>query len=221
MGVRKYTDDQLREAVPQASNMVHLLKLLGLVPCGGNYETVRFRIKTLGLEASQLAPYEGRVRGRALHTCSDAEIREAVRTARSLAEVLSRLQVRPGRNQDRLKMRIQILGIDISHIKGQGWSRGIMFPERRIPVERVLVVGKLITTSRLKRRLIEQGLKEATCEMCGLDTWNGASIPLELDHINGKRDDNRLINLRLLCPNCHAQTPTYRGRNIGQAEFVS
>ncbi len=44
---------------------------------------------------------------------------------------------------------------------------------------------------------------------------NGRPIPLELDHINGRRDDNRLDNLRILCPNCHAQTETYRGKNIG------
>lgn len=68
----------------------------------------------------------------------------------------------------------------------------------------------------LKRRLLEEGVKTARCEGCGGDEWRGAPIPLELDHINGDRRDHRLENLRLLCPNCHAQTPTYRGRNIGR-----
>jgi 5-methylcytosine-specific restriction endonuclease McrA len=69
---------------------------------------------------------------------------------------------------------------------------------------------------RLRLRLIREGLKEPRCENCGLDSWNGVQIPLELDHRNGRRDDNRIENLTLLCPNCHAQTPTYRGRNIGR-----
>jgi 5-methylcytosine-specific restriction endonuclease McrA len=52
--------------------------------------------------------------------------------------------------------------------------------------------------------------------MCDRERWNGLPIPLELDHVNGMRSDNRLSNLRILCPNCHAQTPNYRGRNIGK-----
>jgi len=78
-----------------------------------------------------------------------------------------------------------------------------------------------VPTNELKMRLIRERLKQARCEACGRDRWNGTHIPLELDHINGRRDDNRLDNLRILCPNCHAQTPTYRGRNIGAAEYVS
>ena len=54
------------------------------------------------------------------------------------------------------------------------------------------------------------------CEECGLAVWNGRPIPLELDHVNGRYTDNRLENLRILCPNCHAQTPTYRAKNIAR-----
>ncbi len=78
----------------------------------------------------------------------------------------------------------------------------------------VLVNGRLFRTGHLRQRLIAEGHKQARCERCGGTEWNGQAIPLELDHINGRRDDNRLENLRLLCANCHAQTPTYRGRNI-------
>ena len=52
--------------------------------------------------------------------------------------------------------------------------------------------------------------------MCGITEWNGQPTPTELDHINGVRTDNRLENLRILCPNCHAQTKTYRGKNINK-----
>ena len=82
-------------------------------------------------------------------------------------------------------------------------------------------MGSLKKTSYLKARLIREGVKDARCESCNGTQWEGEPIPLELDHVNGKRDDNRLENLRLICPNCHAQTPTYRGRNIGNGHQVS
>jgi hypothetical protein len=66
---------------------------------------------------------------------------------------------------------------------------------------------------RIKARLFANGLKEKQCECCGNDTWNGEPIPLELDHIDGDRTNNRLENLKIICPNCHAQTETYRGKN--------
>ena len=66
----------------------------------------------------------------------------------------------------------------------------------------------------LKNRLIAQGYKEAKCESCGIEEqWNGKPLVLELDHIDGNNKNNSLINLRILCPNCHSQTPTFRGRN--------
>jgi hypothetical protein len=66
---------------------------------------------------------------------------------------------------------------------------------------------------KLKRRLREEGLKKEQCERCMNVLWNGEKIPLELHHINGNGRDNRLENLLLLCPNCHAQTKTYREKN--------
>src|SRR5919109_4041924 len=112
---RKYSDDQLIEAVGRWRNMRALLMELGLVPSGGNYETVLRRISVLGLDASHL-----RIRGRFLRTRSDAEVTEAVRSSRSLAQALQKLGLRAGGSNPVLKARIASLGIDTSHFVGQG-----------------------------------------------------------------------------------------------------
>ena len=69
-----------------------------------------------------------------------------------------------------------------------------------------------ITSNRLLKKLLEEGKKEYKCECCGLSEWNGKSISLELHHINGEHYDNRIENIQVLCPNCHAQTENYRGK---------
>jgi 5-methylcytosine-specific restriction endonuclease McrA len=84
-----------------------------------------------------------------------------------------------------------------------------------IPLEKILIENSTYVSSNdLRQRLIKEGIFEYRCMGCGLDTWLDQPIPLELDHINGSRSDQRLENLRLLCPNCHALTPTYRGKNM-------
>ena len=69
--------------------------------------------------------------------------------------------------------------------------------------------GKNITASKLRKKLITQGVKEEKCEICGLDSWMGKPIPLELHHIDENRFNNRLENLQILCSNCHIQTHNY------------
>ncbi len=69
-------------------------------------------------------------------------------------------------------------------------------------------------TFKLKNRLIQCGLKINQCEECGISEWNDKPIAIELDHINGNSRDHRIENLRMLCPNCHSQTDTFRAKNI-------
>lgn len=64
-----------------------------------------------------------------------------------------------------------------------------------------------------KKRLIREGILGYICSKCLLTEWNDKEIPLELHHVNGDNQDNRINNLCLLCPNCHAQTNNYRGKN--------
>ncbi len=68
-------------------------------------------------------------------------------------------------------------------------------------------------TYKLKNRLLKEGILIYKCAICGINSWNNKQLSLELDHIDGNRINHTLPNLRLLCPNCHAQTDTYRSKN--------
>jgi hypothetical protein len=79
-----------------------------------------------------------------------------------------------------------------------------------MPLEEILTRESNYTSSgRLRKRLLRSGMKAALCEICGLREWRSQPIQLELDHIDGDRSNNTLANLRMLCPNCHAQTETW------------
>lgn len=69
-------------------------------------------------------------------------------------------------------------------------------------------------TSKLSKRLVKENYLEYKCNCCGINEYNGKSISLELNHIDGNRYNNNLDNLELLCPNCHSQTPTYRSKKL-------
>lgn len=80
-------------------------------------------------------------------------------------------------------------------------------------LEEILVENSPYSTGNARKRLLSSGTKAKACEECGITEWNGKSITFALHHINGINNDHRLENLCLLCPNCHSQTETYKGRN--------
>ncbi len=152
-----------------------------------------------------------------LHKYTVEELKEACRTSGSKRQVLIKLNIKAaGGNYETLKKAIEYFEIDVTHFHGKGWNKGDhsgILKKHRRPLEECLKDGVRVQSHRLKKRLIQAGLKEHKCESCGITEWLGELAPIELDHINGKRNDNRIENLRILCPNCHAQTPTYRGKN--------
>jgi len=84
---------------------------------------------------------------------------------------------------------------------------------RAVPASDLLSGTRPASRGQLKKRLLEEGLKEDRCERCGIRDWRGRPLSMALHHINGDGSDHRLENLALLCPNCHAQTPNFSGRN--------
>jgi hypothetical protein len=142
---------------------------------------------------------------------------KAVNNNQSIRGTLKELGLQPtGGNYDLLHRRIKKLRIDTSHWTGKGHLKGKKNTWHRItPLSEIMVEESSYTGStKLKHRLLKEGIFEHKCYNCNLTEWLGNPIPIELEHKNGNSHDNRLQNLTLLCPNCHALTPTYRGKNM-------
>lgn len=149
---------------------------------------------------------------------TDEQFIEAVKTSLSYAEVLRKIGLKAaGSNYDTVKRKISELNLDTSHMTGKVWNQGERYrpiKEAR-PLSEVLVEHSTwVNTNNLRLRLLKEGVKEHKCECCGSTEWMGEPIALELHHVNGIKDDLRIENLQILCPNCHAFTDNYRGRNI-------
>lgn len=104
-----------------------------------------------------------------------------------------------------------LIKMDIQYAGNMG-GKGHKYCPTRKKAQEFLHKGSLINTHRLRLRLLEDNIKERRCERCGNSEWLGEAIPVELHHVNGDRFDNRLENLQLLCPNCHALTDNHAGR---------
>lgn len=145
---------------------------------------------------------------------TENELRAAVASSSSFSEVLRRLQMRPaGGNHSTIRKYVARWGIDTDHFD-PSVARRRANSRRRVPLREVLTTHSTYDRGKLKRRLYETGLKERACELCGQgEMWFGKPMSLILDHVNGQANDNRLENLRIVCPNCAATLETHCGRN--------
>ncbi len=172
---------------------------------GCSYTNVRYWLKKHGLKSRGEHPK--RV------TYANAQFKAAVKNSISIAGVIRSMKwATVGSNYQRVKAGVARLGLSTNHWKGQahGSSR-----QPTVPWTRILVKSSEYEIGRQrKERLIKEGMLRNRCAVCNrLPKWRGRSLVLRLDHINGDHYDNRLKNLRLVCPNCDSQLPTFCGRN--------
>jgi hypothetical protein len=146
---------------------------------------------------------------------TEAQARAAIAASGSYSDALRRLGMRPAGGNHRTIRRYaeEVWRIPVDHFDPAAARRAPLLREP-VPLEEVLVEGSRYQRGLLKERLFATGLKERRCELCGQgELWRGRRMSLILDHLNGVADDNRLANLRVVCPNCNATLDTHCGRN--------
>ncbi|MEU2269939.1 HNH endonuclease signature motif containing protein [Streptomyces olindensis] len=212
MGASAYTRERLEEAARGARTLSEALGRLGVDPGSSTRRYVFGRMKRLGVDVSHFER-EG------VKWTKDV-LERAVAASTNMCEVLRHLGLEVvGRHHTHISRRIKAYGIDTSHFRvptrrGKPWRPRT--PEAFL-VEQPADRARRIPSDRLKWAMTASGVAER-CALCGTEAvWRGRPLPLEVDHINGRWRDNRIENLRFLCPNCHATTDRYRGRGKGRA----
>ncbi|MEU3727898.1 HNH endonuclease signature motif containing protein [Streptomyces sp. NPDC033538] len=212
MGASAYSRERLEEAARGARTLSEALVRLGVDPKSWKRRYVFDRMRKLGVDVSHFER-EGAKWTREI-------LEPVVAESASVNEVLRRLGLDPvGGHHTNISRRIKAYGIDTSHFASV--ARAERQRPRRTPdevlVEDTSCHSRRVPGSRLKRAMHELGMEER-CALCGIEPlWCGELLPLEVDHIDGNWRNNRIENLRLLCPNCHSTTDSYRGRSKGRA----
>ena len=125
-----------------------------------------------------------------------------------------------GSSIEQMHQMIDQYDLDVSHFTGQGWLAGKTYESGRYVPFDEYIKGEHVQTNKIRKKLLKDGIKEHMCECCLNTTWNNVPIPLEVHHVDGNKNNNELDNLQLLCPNCHALTDNYRGKNIKKYKYA-
>ena len=155
-----------------------------------------------------------------IYELSDNDFTNLVKSCLNISEVLFKLGYTTTGNSwgySLIRRRMEELGLSGKTFRGKE-ALIKKSTENKIDSKKLLCTGSKHNRSVLKRFILKNKLLPYNCAICGIKRWKGKELSLELDHINGINNDNRLENLRFLCPNCHSQTITYGARNSNITE---
>lgn len=155
-----------------------------------------------------------------LSNLSDTEFIKLVNESDSIMDIMRKLGyvATSGGVAEAINRRIKLLNINIKHFTRGRKNRLINNSNTKHKIEDILVENSnYLNRCALKKKLIKYGYLKYECVLCKNNgEWMNNSLSLHLDHINGIYNDNRIENLRILCPNCHSQTETYSGKNVNK-----
>lgn len=209
---------KIRKAVELSSSKTETIKKLGMNPKGSiTRKKLRLSIKKFGIDISHFDYRYSEKRWQDID-----RLKQIVKECISFTEVLERLDLFPRSGSFiTLKKRLIEHNIDFSHFDPVEAARKTRKKSGNgvIPLSEILEgLHPSYKTYGLKARLVREGIKEEKCEECGLTEWNGKPLTFELHHINGINNDHRIENLKVLCPNCHSQTSTYKAKNKAKSK---
>ncbi len=154
-----------------------------------------------------------------IRNLSKEKLQQLINDSQSLGEVIKKLGLAHcGSQYSNLRKRVKNDNLDLSNFSNKRFTdKTVMF--NIIPNDLVFIENSTTSRSSVKEKILKQNLIAYVCLECGNDgSWNGKKLSLQLDHLNGIRNDNRLNNLRFLCPNCHSQTSTFSGKSKRKSE---
>lgn len=149
-----------------------------------------------------------------IYDYSKEELQNILDSTAGFKNALEKLNIHGGSSNKTLSRVVQEYNLDISKNQYNAKQAQQYSAKNSYPLNEILVENSNYTNmDRLKIRLVREGYKLYRCEQCGISSWNGKALSLQIHHKNGKHNDNRLGNLQLLCPNCHSQTDNFGAYN--------
>jgi ribosomal protein S27AE len=219
----RYDKNKLIELVNKSTTLKEILLELDILPIESNYKTLKKYLKKYNINYSSLNFIRNKDQINSKY--SEENLKNIISNSLTFREIFNKLGLDThGNNYKTLHKYINKYNIDVSHfnVNAIQAKKLLAFNFNKIPIEIILVENsKYTSTNHLKNRLYDEGLKERICEKCGQgEIWHGEHMSLILDHIDGVPNNNKIENLRIVCPNCNATLPTFAGKNVRKKSIL-